>query len=310
MGEWSKLVGEHGENIVQSLLEIIGWGNNQSNFDMPCIKPSKHTESSTARKSHGIDFLFSYKSDLEEKTVCHAIISSKFTAAKYPNNPSAKFKEHFNSLAMDIECFKQSNIRKENSRKFSASREKCIGVLFWMSNEDDIDFNVVENLYATKNIDDIDYGTIHIVDNKRAAFIFKSIQRFKRDKKISSVKFLYPANGSNNSAADRLTSGHVLPAEFLTSGIIPFSLTTEAGDEILAISCSEQVEEHTLTRIIGLAQAIAYSFPQKIIISLLDFNKLKHKDIVEKAKSSFPDSEFIKKIIFNNLNDDFRGDEL
>jgi hypothetical protein len=130
MGEWSKLIGEHGEDIVQSLLEIIGWGNNKSNRDLPCTSPNKHSTSASPRKSHGIDFLFSYKSNLEEKTVCHAVISSKFTAEKHPNNPLATFKKHFTSLAMDIECFKRSNIKKK-ALSYSAQQEKNASAFYF-----------------------------------------------------------------------------------------------------------------------------------------------------------------------------------
>jgi len=309
MGEWSKLVGEHGEEIVATILELVGWGNNRANIDINCTKPEKHKTGSNPRKKHGIDFVFSYKSELEERTVCHAVISSKFTADKYPNNPTETFKSHFLSLAKDVECFKKSPIRKENASVFTASRDKCFGVLFWLSNEENESFDLLDKIYSVKNIDDIDYSTIYVIDNMRAAFVYDTIISLRHDPKISSVNFLYMTNGSNNSAADRLSSGKIMPVEFLNSGIIPLSITTSSGESILAISCMDKTDEPTLKRLIGLAQGIAYDFPGKVLICLPDFNPLKHKEILEGAKSAFPDVHFIEKITIKNIKDSFRGSQ-
>lgn len=306
MGEWSKLVGEHGEDIVDAFLDMIGWSNKRSNIDITCTKPEKHKTGSNPRRSHGIDFVFSYKSELEEMTVCHAVISSKFTAEKYPNNPTELFKTHFLSLAKDIECFKKSPIRKENSSSFTASRDKSFGVLFWLSNEENEDFDLLEKIYNVKNIDDIDYNTIYVVDNMRAAFLYNTIASLRNTQKISSVNFLYLTNGSNNSAADRLSSGKTLPAEFLNSGILPLSITTTSGETILAISCMDKTDEPTLKRLIGLCQGIAYDFPGRVLICLPDFNSLKHKAALESAKSAFPDLNFIEKISVKNIKDSFK----
>lgn len=306
MGEWSKIVGEHGEDIVNTFLDTIGWSNKRSNIDITCTKPEKHKTGTNPRKTHGIDFIFSYKSELEEMTVCHAVISSKFTADRYPNNPTELFKSHFISLAKDIECFKKSSIRKENSITFTANKDKSFGVLFWLSNEESEDFDLLEKIYSVKNIDEIDYSTIYVIDNMRAAFVYNTINSLRNTPKVASVNFLYLTNGSNNSAVARLSSGKILPVEFLNSGIIPLSITTTSGDTILAISCIDKTDEVTLKRLIGLCHGIAYDFPGKVMICLPDYNALKHKDALESAKSAFHDLNFIEKITVKNIKDSFR----
>ena len=68
MGEWSKKVGEKGEEIVGEFLHLIGWGNAQNNITLDCIKGKNHGTSESPKKTHGIDYLFSYKSQLLERT--------------------------------------------------------------------------------------------------------------------------------------------------------------------------------------------------------------------------------------------------
>ena len=60
MGEWSKKVGEAGEAIVADFLELIGWSDAQTGIEIPCIMPTDHGHGDKSRRTHGIDFLFSY----------------------------------------------------------------------------------------------------------------------------------------------------------------------------------------------------------------------------------------------------------
>ena len=81
MGEWSRRIGEVGEDIVGEFFELIGWGDSQRNLDLPCMKGQHHknSESEGPRTTHGIDYFFSYKSQLFDRTLDHLVISVKYT---------------------------------------------------------------------------------------------------------------------------------------------------------------------------------------------------------------------------------------
>lgn len=64
MGEWSKSIGEKGENIVKFLFEdILNFNSLIENESIDCIKNTKHKDkkAKSNRKTHGIDGLISYK---------------------------------------------------------------------------------------------------------------------------------------------------------------------------------------------------------------------------------------------------------
>jgi hypothetical protein len=106
MGEFSKRIGEIGEEIVIDFLNLIGWTNPQRNFDIPSINPDKHN-----KKNHGIDGYFHYISPMITNTIENIIISSKYSKDPYPNNPITKFKDYYWDLAIAIESFKKSELR-------------------------------------------------------------------------------------------------------------------------------------------------------------------------------------------------------
>jgi hypothetical protein len=47
MGEFSKRIGENGEEIVIKFLTLIGWHDPVRNFDIPSIDPEKHGKKNT-----------------------------------------------------------------------------------------------------------------------------------------------------------------------------------------------------------------------------------------------------------------------
>ena len=65
MGEWSKKIGEHGENIVEKFLSIIGWLEPVKGITMPCsmLNGEHKKRKGESVKTHGIDFnVLIYKS--------------------------------------------------------------------------------------------------------------------------------------------------------------------------------------------------------------------------------------------------------
>jgi len=64
MGEWSKKVGEVGEEIAGVFLQMIGWGMAQHGVALPCLRPETHNKAGDGRGTHGVDFLTARQSPL------------------------------------------------------------------------------------------------------------------------------------------------------------------------------------------------------------------------------------------------------
>lgn len=103
MGEKAKKSGEFGEAVVKELLMLIGWNNPIENVDINCFKPKYHRISESDRKTHGIDFIYNYESQLVNNRQESNVISSKYEE-KYSSFPST-FKSHLKDIAFAIQCF-------------------------------------------------------------------------------------------------------------------------------------------------------------------------------------------------------------
>lgn len=159
MGEWSKSIGEHGEDIVLSFLKFIGWRAAVKGVDVNCIRPVEHQVSSSERSAHGIDYVYTGRSPLEDGVLKHLCISSKFSSQSYPRSPASAFKDHFTNLATAIECFKRSAEKKQLNIGYTGiSAEVVSGVLFWINDKDAQDHDVVTELAGSKGLDEFSYG--------------------------------------------------------------------------------------------------------------------------------------------------------
>ncbi|MND52600.1 hypothetical protein D3C81_242260 [compost metagenome] len=307
MGEWSKSVGEHGEDIVSAFLNLIGWKAAIQNMDVACIRPTPHQVSSSARSSHGIDFVYSDRSPLEDGVFKHFCISSKFSTQAYPASPTNQFKSHFIDLAMAMECFKRSQQRRDiNTGRTGISTEVISGVLFWINDKNAKDHDVVSEVASCRMLDEFNYGTIYVVDNKRASFLYEAITFMRNAYGAASVKFLYPATGKNVDPSQRVTSGDVLPAEYLTSGIIPFFITDGAAKK-LAVCCDDTFSEEGMRRLIGYLSSVALDYPQQVLICFPDYNFSQHSRQAALAKASIANKDFADLVEVISYRSDFRS---
>lgn len=66
MGEWSKKIGEYGENLVERFLSVIGWNDPVKGITIPCyMQNGEHkNDKEESVKTHGIDFMYSYMNPL------------------------------------------------------------------------------------------------------------------------------------------------------------------------------------------------------------------------------------------------------
>src|ERR1043165_2286221 len=85
VGEWSKKVGEFGEDIAGEFLHTIGWGAAQKGVELSCTRPEVHKRGSAERRTHGIDYLVSYPSPLFDAVGHNLVVSVKHSAEPYPD---------------------------------------------------------------------------------------------------------------------------------------------------------------------------------------------------------------------------------
>jgi hypothetical protein len=309
MGEWSRRIGEVGEEIVGEFFELIGWSNSRSNLNLPCMKRQRHQTGANPRTTHGIDYLFSYESTLCDRTLEHLVVSVKYTLDPYPANPSTKFKGYFSELARTMECFKKSEIRQSSNIQFYGIDEaRDIGVLFWLTgNVSGVD-NIIQEVAGVRNIDEFSYDSIYIVDNKCVGFIYYTLKYLSTSRPDSEIEFFYPSTGKNHNPISRESSGKILPVEFINSNILPLKLINKKDkSKTFVLSVTDNFHRDYLKRLIGLAHEMTADFVNDTLILFPDFNQLLHENQVNEAKSSFKDQRFTESVRVFSYRLDFRN---
>ncbi len=305
MGEWSKKIGEYGEETVEKFLSIIGWDKPAKGIQIDCLKKNgEHVnEKGKAVHTHGIDFLFSYINPLVDGQLNNIIISSKFKTSKYPNSATVTFKEFMRDLINQVECFDISTNKEDILNNFQYSSINDVGVLFWLHNQTDSDDDLI-NRIANARIDTINSNSIYIVDNKHVGFIL-SVMKYLKAKNEYKYSFYYPSTGRNINPLTRKDTGAILPVEYLNSSIIPFKLvkTNNEKESYLMLASIDSFDRDTFMRLMGLAKDISTNLSGSIIIGFPDYNYLLHETIVRQTKQGFNDIEFTKTVSVINYSD-------
>lgn len=302
MGEFSKRIGELGEQIVVDFLALIGWHQPVRNFDIPSINPEKHE-----RKTHGIDAYFHYKSPVISRTLENVLISVKYSKDKYPNTPVEKFKSYYRDLGMAIESFKKSDIRSNtiNSRSgFETTFDR--GVIFWLNDVDDHSFDLLEKLSRLEAPKDFNHDGIFLVDNNKIEFFFRAIEFAKRKYPNSEIQFTYFSTGLNNDN-ETPKNGSIMPIQYLGSNILPMRVQTDSERNTLILCSRERFEEEELIKLIGLAKNITANYQSNTIIAFPDYNRLAHEQVVNNAKLVIEESSFTNTLSIESFNSNFRN---
>jgi hypothetical protein len=309
MGEWSKKVGEAGESLVSEFLKLIGWADAQKGVQIPCVRPEKHESSGTRRTTHGLDFLFSYRSPLMDGVLKNVVISVKFSNEVYPNSPGALFKDHFRNLAESIACYKNSPERR-NSLSIGQGIERAQdeGVLFWLNNAPESYDDVIGKVSSvvTPGIDE--HQTVYIVDNKRISFIYDALTYARQAFAGSEVEFFYFDTGKNNNPLSKKSSGLILPLEYINTSVLPLRIGVKDSENVVLMLFSiESFSEDGLKRLIGLAHSLSNNWASKIVICFRDYSQLNHHNIVAAVKTSFSDKNTTARIEASSYTIDFRN---
>jgi len=270
---------------------------------MACLKSERHQS-----KTHGIDRLFTYISPLEDGVLNNLVTSVKFTSNEYPSNPSSTFKGHFFDLAKTLECFKNSEVRRDAIKNFGGV-DSCanIGVLFWLSNSPQ-DRDILTEVSRCKGLDDFAYETIYVVDNKRISFIYDSILWLQSHFPTQEIEFFYPSTGKNINPLIKRSSGSILPIEYINSSVLLFKTVDSNNDsKTLIISSIENFSGSNLKRLIGLAQEISQDLNNSTVILFPDYDHLNHANEINQAKSIFTNQSFANSVKVASFRDDFRS---
>lgn len=302
MGEFSKRIGEIGEEIVIEFLSLIGWRKPVKNFDIPSIDPEKHN-----KKTHGIDAYFHYESPLISKTLENIIISVKYSKDKYPNSPVAKFKEYYTDLAKTIESFKKSELRVENiNNRSNIEGVFDRGIIFWINNVDDESTDLITKLSRLEIPKDFNHDGIFLVDNNKLEFIFKAIEFAKREFSNKPIEFTYFNTGLNGDN-DTPKNGEVMPVQYLASNILPLKIQIENDKNALILCSREKFERDELVKLIGLAKNITANYQSRTIIAFPDYDRVFHEQIVDNAIRTFEENIIADTFAVSNYNQNFRN---
>jgi hypothetical protein len=312
MGEKSKKIGEIGENIVDNFFTLLGWEGALPGQSLACKKPTKHarpTSKTGNRESHGIDFLYCYRSPLEGMTAESAVISVKHSENPYENNPKNTFKSHAEDLVQTLECYKHSELKKQQQELLGrTTKSRDSGVLFWLSSSDNTYDNVVSKISNSRFDPDWNFESFHVVDNRRIQFIYETISylRDKKDKEI--LYFYYPETSLSYVDKSIPRFGKICPLEFLTSPVIPLIIKAKSEHEQdqFFLSSIEEFDQDSLRRLIQAAKEYTQDMSCKYIFLFPNYIQSHHGDAVKKAATGF-DSDLLRRIEVVSYRPDFRS---
>lgn len=302
MGEFSKYVGEVGEEIVSDFLKLFGWRNLCSNKQLDCIV-GEHD-----KKTHGIDALYVYSSILQKQSLVSVVVSAKYSSVPYESVKST-FRDHFKDLAQTIECYSKSQLKRNITKQFSgSSRKEDIGVLFYLNNDENESNDNIKSKIINIRIDSsLKYTAIHVIDNARAKFLYSSLNFIK--KRHGEISF-FCLNTTLNVASS-IRHSKIMPVEYITSPIIPISVPDENGRKFILL-CDFNYSKESLALVYKLARKLCSDFASHYEIYFNKYNKLTDSpsvDEVKMAQSFDADSEDTTeiKLIVDTYNSTFRS---
>lgn len=310
MGEWSKSVGEKGEKLLKFLFEdILNYNSLIENKSIDCVHGQKHMEAKSERTTHGLDGVVSYVSPLEDATIDIGIISSKYESKEYLKYPSTKFKSHIKNLAQTIECFHNSKLKNSINKNFSSDIRKTevIGVLLWLSNESNLDFELTSKVANIQLDDDYLVDKIILVDNHRINFLFESIYSTVQKYGIDKVNFVYHDTGINNIKYQENTFGKVFPLNYLYSDVI--LLRVENTNDIeFHIYINDDFDEMQFVEMLNFAQSFDnLNAAKKVVLFYKNYDYLNFESLVKEKLSQFNNYRLDKNLQLRTFPADFRN---
>jgi hypothetical protein len=306
MAEKSKNNGEYGEKMVSNFLSLIGVSPTtiMKGVDVECNNNHKHKTSIRERNTHGVDFIYHYSCPLINDTQQFVLVSSKFNE-KY-TNPVQKFKGFLNDLAMALECFKDSPQKKNVKDNRVAIKQKYSGVVFWLDGEATQD-DMIEKLTDLRIDKQLDFDTIHLVDNKRIDFIFAAINNAKNEFDKYKFSFIVPATPYNSQYINKKSVSDFLPVQYINTSVLALKMES-LTESILILNSIDEFDEDHLLKLVNLSHLLNESWAQKIYILFPSYSSQRMDEKVRSTLSKYSETDYTKKIVVNSYNKTIRND--
>lgn len=303
MGEYSKRIGQIGEDIVWDFLKRIGWTNIQTNFDIKSIDPKKH-----GKNTHGIDGLFSYESPMIANTIENVLISSKFSSKRYPNNPVSSFKDYYTDIASAVESFRRSSLKQDINLAFDNIESSFQrGIVFWLTNHEDDSQNLAASLLSIVPSQKFVHDGIFLVDNRRVAFIYNTLNFADSTYTNSKIDFLYFLTGLNNDDICK-RNGAIFPIQYFSSSLLPLRIqNNQTNETTVLVSSIDRFDPAEILKILGVARSLGNNSQVKTVICFPDYTKSEHEQYVKQASQIMNDVTFTNGLHVTNYNDKLRG---
>lgn len=290
MGEYSKRIGEVGENVVADFLKLIGWDNPLRNDDIASI------DTNFRKRTNGIDGYFHYINPMVSGTIENIIYSSKYSTEPYPNSQLvSQFKERYLELAKAIESFKKSELKQSTINLHdNIDSHFDRGILFWLNNSGEGENDLISRLSRIELNTEVNHDGIFLVDNKRIEFIYDSICYAQLKFRDYEIDFMYFNNGLNNDDRNP-RNGKIMPVQYVNSSILP--LRASRGNETtIIISTIENFDKDDLMKYMGIAKNIGCNAQGATLICFPDYSETEHLPIVNNVKQIFRDSSFTSQL--------------
>ncbi len=276
-----------------------------------CSEAHKRESAKNGRKTHGIDVFHSFRSNLQDYTLDYIVLSVKYTSEPYPSYPVSKFKEHLKDLSQTIECFMKSDLRSLNNEEYEMSgiaRANDVGVLFWLTNHKESDQDVIAKI-SNINLDrNLNFSTIYVVDNNRAAFIYNSINYLSKNYDSFELYFHYAFSSSNFKDPKIDKFGKIMPVEYFSSNLLPFRLVDKITNKVsFCLASREEFSEDVINRLLCLVSDVSQDFTDDFIFIFPDYDPLEHEKILTKSKQARSRNGEFLNVTVKSYNYDFRN---
>lgn len=296
MGEYSKRIGEVGENVVVDFLNLIGWKNPLRNDDIESI------DTDFRKRTNGIDGYFHYINPMVSSTIENVIYSSKYSTDPYPTSQiTTQFKDRYLELAKAIESFKKSELKQ-----YTINLHQNIdthfdrGILFWLNNSGTGENDLISRLSRIELNTGVNHDGIFLVDNKRIEFIYDSICFAQLKYRYHDIDFIYFNNGLNNDDRNP-RNGKIMPVQYINSSILPLRASKD-NETTIIINSIENFDRDDLMKYMGIAKNIGCNSQGATVISFPDYSETEHLPTVNNIKQIFNDASFTSQLEVVNFN--------
>jgi len=187
------------------------------------------------------------------------------------------------------------------------TRGQDVGVLLWINNDRRGETDVIGRVSNVILPDTLKFEAIYLVDNKRAGFIYDSIDYARQLERGCEVTFFYHETGASFNPERKLNDGPVMPVEYVNSSVLALKIAdSSSARQILMLSTLEPFSQPAVKRLLGLAQHLSQGWCSRIVLAFPDYSELDHSNLMQEAKACFSDSKFVDGVEARCYDRDFR----